>query len=861
MLETTTDSAPQAEQAIARPGAGPVARVVALALGLAVVAGLLVVSSPLFGQPARPGPWWLIALIAVGYAIAEYSVFHIEYRREALTFSLSEVPTAFALVFLDPLTAVIARLIGSMAMVAREGRPPAFKLVFNAALFAFEVSLAFAVFAGMTSGGNAGDAVVLIAVAVAAALATRVGALAVSAAIACFESRFVERIIDEARISAPVGAIAASIAAVAVAPAMIALELVVLAVVPIAAVWYVLVRHGRLSQRHRDLEELHGFSGAISSSLRVEEIAGVALDAAISLVRGERGVLQVFGPDGQIEVERSVGRPVLARPAHAGDRLWMPVFAAHGAVGYDTVDERPIAVADRRHSDHLAIPLRDGAGLVGLLLLGDRRGTDDRFGPDDLSRAARVGEQLTTQLRNASLHAGIEHTATHDSLTGDRNRRSFDEEVTDELVRRADEPHDDVAAVIMLDLDRFKEVNDTFGHHTGDLLLIEFARRIRELLEPGDVFARFGGDEFAIFVRRDDRDGLRRLADRIVTRSHEALPLGGYDIVVAVSAGVATVGADDRDSTSVLRRADIAMYAAKSSHAGYEIYRPEIDRRTPERLAILGDLRDALDGAGLEVHYQPKIDLTTAKVVGAEALIRWEHAVRGWINPDDFIAVAEESGLIRQLTDRVLADSIEFAAGLRSRGFALGVSVNLSALDLVDEELPARIEHHLERHALPAEALTLEITESSLMADTPRTMATIDRLDRLGLGLSLDDFGTGYSSLSYLRQLPVSELKIDRSFVSNVLLDAQDEVIVRSTIDLGHNLGLRVVAEGIENEQMLEHLRLLGCDLGQGYNISRALDAFHFETWLHKTEFEVPRLGADRRPLRALSNGAAVRLA
>jgi EAL domain-containing protein (putative c-di-GMP-specific phosphodiesterase class I) len=254
---------------------------------------------------------------------------------------------------------------------------------------------------------------------------------------------------------------------------------------------------------------------------------------------------------------------------------------------------------------------------------------------------------------------------------------------------------------------------------------------------------------------------------------------------------------------------------------------------------MLGDLREVLDNGGLEIHLQPKLDLASSTVVGAEALARWQHPTRGWVPPDEFIRVAEETGLIRRLTDQVVTMSVGLARSWIDAGHDLTVSVNLSTLDLLDELLPERIAERLDQHGVAADRLILEITESSLMADTPRTMSTVDRLHRLGVGLSLDDFGTGYSSLSYLRRLPVTELKIDRSFVANVALDAQDEVIVRSTIELGHNLGLRVVAEGAENAPILDRLRALGCDLGQGYGIARPLPPALFDRWLATTPFDV----------------------
>ncbi len=275
------------------------------------------------------------------------------------------------------------------------------------------------------------------------------------------------------------------------------------------------------------------------------------------------------------------------------------------------------------------------------------------------------------------------------------------------------------------------------------------------------------------------------------------------------------------------------MYNAKSRHVGVEFFRSELDRRTPARLSMLGDLRRSLDDGELSVAYQPKLDLATGLVTGAEALARWNHHARGAVPPTDFVRVAEDTGLIKQLTDTVLAQGIVELRHLQDLGHHLTLSVNLSTHDLLDANLATRVAGYLSQHGVDPGSLTLEITESSLLLEAPRSRSTIQELHELGVHLSIDDFGTGYSSLSYLRQLPVSELKVDQSFIANMLIDQQDEVIVRSTIDLGHNLGLEVVAEGVESEQVLQQLRDIGCDVAQGYAVSRPLDAKRFATWLN----------------------------
>jgi len=433
-------------------------------------------------------------------------------------------------------------------------------------------------------------------------------------------------------------------------------------------------------------------------------------------------------------------------------------------------------------------------------------------------------------LRKGMLHQRIEREARFDGLTGLPNRTSFERSIVEVAHGRGQGR----AFVIMLDLDRFKEVNDTLGHHAGDDLLILVAERLATVLRPDDVLARLAGDEFAIVGRRRNQEEMLELAWVCVREVGRPVTLDGLEIVVTASAGLAIIE-DDFDDGAPLRFADIAMFNAKTQRLGVEVYRDEIDRRTPARLSMLGDLRAAIEDEQLHLHLQPKLDLNTGTVVGAEALVRWTHPVRGVVPPAQFVRVAEDTGLIKQLTDLMLQRGITILREIHDRGHHLGLSVNLSTHDLLDRRLADRVQQHLSSNDVDPSMLTLEITESSLLIDAPRARATIDELHEIGVALSIDDFGTGYSSLSYLRRLPVGELKIDQSFVANVLLDEQDEVIVRSTIDLGHNLGLVVVAEGVENNEVLERLRELGCDIAQGYCISRPLAPVHFLSWLAMT--------------------------
>jgi diguanylate cyclase (GGDEF)-like protein len=473
-------------------------------------------------------------------------------------------------------------------------------------------------------------------------------------------------------------------------------------------------------------------------------------------------------------------------------------------------------------------PVVDDGQTIAVLVVAERNVLRMRFTDEDLARLRNMTDQLAVSLRRGLLHERLEYEARHDALTDLPARTLFEREVTEVLAH----PGDDSIAVMMLDLDRFKEVNDTLGHHAGDALLIEFSRRMSALLEPGDMLARLAGDEFAILCRRPDAEAIVDVARGCVDAGGRPVVLDGLEIVVTVSVGVALANPNETDPLQPMRRADIAMYNAKWQRTGVEVYRDEIDRRTPARLSMLGDLRSAIEGDEIVVVYQPKLDLRTLDVAGVEALVRWNSPTRGMVAPSEFVRVAEDTGLIKDLTDLVLEQGIAALQRFHDLGLDLRLAVNLSTHDLFDTKLPDRVMSRLHRYGMSASAITLEITESSLLVDAPRTRATIDDLHTAGFRLAVDDFGTGYSSLSYLRRLPVQELKIDQSFVSGMLSDPQDEVIVKSTIDLGHNLQLSVVAEGVEDDATLQALAVMGCNVAQGFGIARPLAAHDLIDWV-----------------------------
>jgi diguanylate cyclase (GGDEF)-like protein len=416
-----------------------------------------------------------------------------------------------------------------------------------------------------------------------------------------------------------------------------------------------------------------------------------------------------------------------------------------------------------------------------------------------------------------------EHQAVHDALTGLPNRVLFRDRAEQAIhaARRAGAG----CTVMLMDLNHFKEINDTLGHHQGDRLLQEVAIRLRATVRASDTVARLGGDEFGILLHGTSADGAAAVAETVLARLREPFVVDATTLQVGGSIGLACCPQHGADVETLIQRADIAMYAAKSTSAGYAAFERSQDRHSPRRLILAAALRGAIERGELLLAYQPKADLRTGRIVGVEALARWEHPELGVVEPAEFVPIAEQTGLIIALTTSVLEAALERAASWRALGHDLSIAVNLSARSFLDARLADEIPQLLAAHDLPPHCLELEITESMLMHDPRRARLTLEQLAAIGVGLSVDDFGTGYSSLAHLKRLPVDTIKIDKSFVLDMADDEADEAIVRSTIELAHNLGLRVVAEGVESAETWMRLAALGCDLAQGFHLARPLPA------------------------------------
>ena len=834
--------APRWGRSLHRP-ATPARRVMAFASVLAVSA-ILVASRELGWH--RLGLHLALSwpILVAGFGASEIMGIHLEFRRDAYTLTFSEVPTIIGLIALPPAYVVLARFLGAGLALVFHRRQTGVKLAFNLASFSLEVAVAAVVYHAVLGHGGVLSPLGWLAAAAAAVTFDVINSVTVPIAVALYRGASASMSWRSVAVAGGVFALTNTSLALIVAIVLAQSRLAGAILAPVAAVLYVFTRaHASLRQRYANLQVLYDFTRKVSASGTGEAMVVAMLEETRTVLRAEMAELFL--------VSESEPRPLRTVLTEGGlktsyvepgdERFALETRVMTGAaavvVGRSTVSFEERRCLDQRGlRDVIVAPLRLDDNVMGSLVVGNRLGDVSTFDQEDsrlfqaladLAAVALEKGRLIDQLRQEAVEK--EYQALHDSLTGLPNRTMFHRTIDAALAARTE--HDEPVAVMLMDLDHFKDVNDTLGHHSGDSLLKEIGARLAATLGMRGMVSRLGGDEFGILLPAADAEVAQAVAGELRVALEQPLKLGDLSLEVGTSVGIALAPDHGDVGTLLLQRADVAMYAAKASN-GIELYVADADQNSPRRLTLLGELRRAIDHDELVVYYQPKANIRTGRVVGVEALVRWNHPRHGILPPGEFIPAAEHSGLMAPLTRYVLEASLAQASQWHARGLELGMAVNLPVRSLLESGLPVEIKRILDRAGVDPKLLTLEITESTLMMDPPRAIAVLGRLADLGVKLAIDDFGTGYSSLSYLKSLPVTELKIDRSFVSCMTTDPKDAAIVRSTTELGHNLGLDVVAEGVEDWNTWQRLLLDHVDIAQGYLLNKPVPAAELETWL-----------------------------
>jgi diguanylate cyclase (GGDEF)-like protein len=797
------------------------ARVIALtALLLLVVAFAQVAWTILDPPAARDLDVSLLAVTAVLFALAERFTVTFPVRRGAHVLSLSEIPLVLCLIMVHPALLVPVRLVGALAGLTVFRRQRGSKLGFNTALYLTQATVAGAVFHLVSGASDPFGPVGWLGAYAATFAADVVSIVLISAVIALHDDSQEWRRLLTADVKQlfqlPLVALTTTLALVT---ALLVREhwyaALLLGVLAFAA-HLVIRRYAQQTRTHQQVEDLYRFSRSLDGLTGSAEVARTVLSQVRDLARAEQAELVVTAPeDGTPQRMRLYGRDQFdVVPVEPGDDWWHPAR-----------DGTPVLRDDR-----LAVPVRLGES-IGVLLAAECMPDTLAFTDEHVRLLQAMSSHAGVALSGVRLRERLQHTAAHDPLTDLANRRQFLADLqhaTDAAGARGG-----TVGVLLLDLDRFKDVNDALGHDIGDDLLTVIGHRLHERFGRYGTVARFGGDEFALIIDDGGSEEAVLLRAGEVLRTVELpAPVGGLNLTAQASVGVCVAPQHGVDANRLLRRADLAMYAAKESRAGIRVYRPDDDHATARRLTLTTGLRAAVDdGTGVTVVYQPKVDPRTLRVIGAEALARWQHDGRP-VPPDEFIPLAERIGLIRPLTRHVLDTAFTDCATWRAAGHDISVAVNLSPDIIADQGLPALIEEALRRHGLPVRAVTLEITENGIMADPTNARRTLDALHELGVKLSIDDFGTGHSSLGRLAHLPIDEVKIDKSFIRHIVTDRNRQAVTDAALQLARALDLTVVAEGVEEEAELDYLRRRECDAIQGYLISRPVPHAALLEWL-----------------------------
>ncbi len=795
--------------------------------------------------------WWWLALL---FAVAEASDVQVILRRETVSISLAEIPLVMGLFLALPPDLVLGRAGGSAAVFLLLRRQTPLKVTFNTALVTGASGAALTVFdelIGRTGQPLEGRS--WLAVVVAAGTAGVLEALCLTRVVRWYGDPVPPRtVLHEVSTSIVVSGLVAVVGTVAVLATHAGDSWLPLAITG-GVVLLGYRAYAGLVQRYARLERLHRLSGRLATATTTASVTQRVVEETTELLRARHAELILAQERGRGWQRWSVraGSPV-SGPDPYTDPLPLPT-----ASPLDVTTRSGRGLLRRRQPrDALVVRLRVGEETPGFLLVADRSGEEPGFRPDDLRLLQTVADQSSVALRSARLVDRLHYEARHDELTGLPNRLTFREALetaaADAAAGRAP------AVVMLLDVNGFKGVNDTLGHHAGDELLQELARRLTAAARDEALVARLGGDEFAVLwvagaapagpVPEVVRARALALAERLLAGFDEPVALAGSRVRLGGSLGVALAPEHADTASDLLRNADIAMYAVKAAGGGTRLFSPDLVTEDAGAVTLAGDLRDAIAAGAITIEVQPVVELVCGAVRSVEVLARWRHPDLGDVPPEVFFAAAEHSGQTAELSALVLDRALGACRDWQRQGRAVRVAVNVAPRALTDGALPERVGRVLARHGLPAGLLCLEITEAGVIAEPAQTLHTLARLRELGVRLSVDDFGTGYSSLTYLSRLPVHQLKIDHSFVARLGASSNDRAVVRSILDLGRNLGLDVVAEGVADAATRTALLDLGCRLGQGYLFGLPMPPDLLPGYLDNPAWPPRRPGVPRGP-------------
>jgi diguanylate cyclase (GGDEF)-like protein len=814
-------------------------RTVLLSLGLVIGASLLLARIDVWGAPAgRAGiGWWWIAALSIA---TEVMVFNVEFRREVYTFTFSEIPLVLGLFLASPGQLIAGRLIGAALLLVLKERQSLEKLTLNLSLFFAECAVLVTVYQLIDGRLAIASPLAWIEALLAVSAADLLSFLVVAKVVRWHGGPVrLRSILAIGALTAPVNTSFALVTGLFWSTEPWATVLLG----GIAAFLVVSYRsYSALSQRHESLSMLYDFTRLVSGVQEPDAVLEAILVQAKNLLRADRAEIWLIDDPSAclgLSVDDN-GRSTRDLPVETAGMVtgWFAESNATIVVTKRTSDPTARAIATAFGArDCIVAPIAEAGRVVGMVAVVNRLGEANSFGPTEGPMFATLANHASVALENGRLIVRLhdqarerEHESLHDALTGLPNRVFFDSALQDRI---ANLPDGHTLGVAVMDLDGFKDINDTLGHQSGDKVLVEVAHRILIAVGPDVIVARLGGDEFALLLADPSSRTEAEICARAV-RLEVGLPLhiAGVRINVGASIGVALAPQDGVDGSILVQRADVAMYGAKSGLGGGVVfYDAGTDVNTPRRLTLASDLSFAADNNELYLLYQPKVRLTDGTLTGFEALLRWEHPRFGLIGPDEFIPLAERTGSIQQVTNFVLNAALHQAAEWHRNGQRWGISINLSMRNLLDDELVKNIAALITKSGADAALVTLEITETNVMSDTARTIAVLEQLAALGVRLSVDDFGTGYSSLSYLQRLPVHEIKIDKSFVLPMATDQSAEAIVRSVLDLARNMGLSVVAEGVEDRNTWDLLQILRCPEAQGYFLARPMPPTQLVEW------------------------------